>query len=547
VIIFIILFSTISFDINIAENQEITSQDSFFLLKTSNGNRLNYSDLYQNVSSAYRLFDSVLFEINTSKFIGVNSTTMQIEFYNAPNRHYEMDRIAGTEIFSYSYTPEYDAHLGFHNISFIIKDISEVQLNSQEFKTNITIYHNYVTYINATEFARNATVYGEVLVNDFDTYNFGFNATVVDSDNSSISKNLFDLGNDVSHFTFQIDDRFEIPEAYYYVKINISDRGGNKIRATYIPFQILNSVPKIVESSINISSDILKREEECTINLNVTDGDPLTVPENITLTLKIRTSGGVELTPQEFDNNGDWTYSITFSIAKNHPLGLYEIIIEAEDTFGGKGIYEKFFSIENNFPKISNFWINGFSIEEQVLVNYGEDIIFTFNVTDLEDQYPSYVTVSLLDENDNWYNITRIFNENMELVIRTEELITGVWYVYLSVTDSDGDTTRLTSDLSLGPKEIRIIPDLLSPYLNWIALFAGIAIGLLVGLAISYNILKRKQLISPQSTEKKKVVAKKVKKVKKKKEIEIEKPDIEPEEKPKSEAEPQRKIKRRLN
>ena len=80
-----------------------------------------------------------------------------------------------------------------------------------------------------------------------------------------------------------------------------------------------NSIPEIIESSVSFSNNVLKREEECQINLNVTDIDPLTIPENITVTLYIVNSVGDEMSPIILDNNGDWTFSGTFKIAKNQP------------------------------------------------------------------------------------------------------------------------------------------------------------------------------------------------------------------------------------
>ena len=167
-----------------------------------------------------------------------------------------------------------------------------------------------------------------------------------------------------------------------------------------------------------------------------------------------------------------------------------------------------------------------------------------FNVSDVENSI-SYITVHLLDEENNWYNISKPYKDNMEFFIRTEELLTGVWYVYISVTDIDRGTTYLTSNFGFGPQEIRIIPDLLTPILPWLGLIVGIIIGLLVGIGISYNVFKSKF----EKSSKKPQIEKKVKSTPKKepKKKEITPPEIEIEEdieKPKPQ--PQRKIKRKL-
>ena len=523
-------------------------------LRTSeNGISLNYSNIWQNGSSAYRIFDNIKFDINASNFLGANATIMQVEIDDETIREYQMEWVSGTNNFTFTYTPEYDVPLGFHNISFIIMDDSKVQLNSQATKTNITILSNYVTHLNGYEYERNETVYGELSIDNFGMYNFGWKATLVDNDTESESfySNIFDLGNNLSYFAFKIDDRLAIPDHEYYVKVNISDSLHNKIAATYIPFKVKNSIPRIIESSVEFSHETLKREEECQINLNVSDADPLTTPENITVTLKVINSQGEELSPIVLDNNGDWTFSGTLEISKTQPLGIYQVQLEADDKYEGDDVYSRTLIIENNFPEIHDYWINGFSTQDQVSIKYGDEISFTFNTTDIEDNYPAYITISLLDENNEWYNITRRYRDSLEIIIRTEELITGVWYVYISATDSDGDTTQLLSDFGAGPKEIRIIPDELSGVVSWFALFVGLGFGILLGIAISYKTIKSRMLLPQKTVEKKKKTS--IKKVKK--EVPKKKPEEEKEEETTTKteepehkvSEPQRKIKRRLS
>jgi hypothetical protein len=161
----------------------------------------------------------------------------------------------------------------------------------------------------------------------------------------------------------------------------------------------------------------------------------------------------------------------------------------------------------------------------------------------------SYITIHLINEENEWYNVSTPYIEDMEFVIRTEELLTGVWYLYLSVTDEDLDTTYLTSDFGFGPQEIRIIPDLLSPALTWIGFVTGVLIGLLVGISIVYNFFKKKFETAPKKparVEKKQKKTKvKVEKPKKEPTSEVAKEEIQEDiEEPKQK--PQRKIKRKL-
>jgi len=82
----------------------------------------------------------------------------------------------------------------------------------------------------------------------------------------------------------------------------------------------------------------------------------------------------------------------------------------------------------------------------------------------------------------------------MKITIRTEELITGIWIAYISVTDIDGATTYLYSGFGLAPKEINILPDLLTPILPWISFSIGIIFGVLAGVGILYKKFKTKSM-----------------------------------------------------
>ena len=67
--------------------------------------------------------------------------------------------------------------------------------------------------------------------------------------------------------------------------------------------------------------------------------------------------------------------------------------------------------MENNPPEIHDYWINDVALTEPFSINYGEDLVFTFNISDVENSI-TYVTVSLLDEDGNWFNITREYKNN---------------------------------------------------------------------------------------------------------------------------------------
>jgi hypothetical protein len=183
-------------------------------------------------------------------------------------------------------------------------------------------------------------------------------------------------------------------------------------------------------------------------------------------------------------------------------------------------------------------------MNQSISVNYGEDLIFTFDVSDIEESI-DYITVSLLDAENNWYNISKKYKSGLQIIIRTEELITGIWYVYISVTDVDGATTRLSSDYDLAPQEINIIPDLLSPVLPWIAFLIGMLIGILAGVGILYKKFKTKY-VEPKEIQPKKPSKAPKTAPSKKSNAKVEAEKTEAKERDEIPKEPQRSIKRKL-
>lgn len=538
-------------------NNEKISDGSDFnsildLKNSDNGNPpLDYTSFNQSATTIYRLFESLEFDINASQFTYPNYTVMQIHYSNNVVEEFEMDPDIGDN-FTYTYNPEYDAPLGFHKVSFLIYNETDALLSSSDPITNFTITTNYLLVLSSSEYSKNETLYAELIVSDEpDPYEFDWNVTIVDSDNETLQNNMFDVGNNLEQFSFEIDDRFDHINKIYYIKINMSDTSENFKAAAYFPFKVLNALPEIEVSTIVFSPSSIKRAEDCTLTLNVSDVGIHTSPENITVSVIIQSPTGELESPIELTNNNNWTFTTTFSIGIDNPIGKYQIIIEAEDQFNGKDSYTASLYVENNAPEIHSYSVNGLSMNQSVSVNYGEDFIFTFNVSDVENTI-DYVTISLLDPENNWYNLSRAYTSNMSILVRTEESITGVWYVYISVTDVDGATTYLSSDYGFAPQEIRVIPDLLTPILPWIGFVIGVTIGVLIGVGLLYKKFKGKYIESKDTAPKKptsKKISKKPKtKPSKKEVVKVQEEDakVEPQETKEIPKEPQRKIKRKL-
>ncbi len=511
---------------------------------------LDYSSVSQNASIIYRLFESVKFNINASNFANPDYTIMQIHYSNGLIGDFNMTNVPATENFTYTFKPEYNAPLGFQNVSFLIYDVSNYLLSSSIPITNFTITTNYFISLNKSEYNKGDTLYAEFVVcNCPQPYVFNWNVSIVDNDNETLQNNLFDIGNNLFQTSILIDDRFEFSNKIYYIKLNMTDVTNGTIEAAYLPFRVLNTLPEISVPSVKFSKDPLKRAEDCRVILNATDQDLNTLPENLTVSMVIQTSTGEMLAPIELTNHDNWTFSTTFSVATDKPVGIYQIHIEVEDQYDGIGSYITSITIKNNPPNILSYSVNGLSMNQSITVNYGKDLIFRFDVIDVEDTI-AYITVALLDAEYNWYNITRAYTPGMSITIRTEELITGIWYAYISVTDIDDATTYLNSDFGLAPQEINILPDLLSPILPWISFFIGIILGVLAGVGILYKKFKTKSVDLKETPSKKSAPQKPAKKLKpipsRKKDVEEEIEKVEAQEVEPPSKEPQRKIKRKL-
>jgi len=526
--------------------------NSEFNLKSANNGikPLNYSSIYQNATLPInRLFESIYFNVNISGFTGVNSTIMQISYQNNAYANFTMSKLNNDE-FEYTYTPEFDAPLGFHRVNFFIFNQTNALLNTHTTYVNFTIISNYIGMLDDLSYSRGDLVYGEFKINDYGSHTFTWDLSLVDNLNESLEDTLFTLGSDLEYFYFELNESFVDSSSMYYVKVSVTDTFYNELNAIYLSFKLLNSIPSIVVNSVDFSSNTVKRDEECTINLNVTDGDMGidTNPENLSVYITLQDPTGIKGTPLLMTNNDDWTFELTFSVAINKPIGFYQIIFEVYDQFDINSSYIKTLTVENNLPRINGFTVNDLTIEQSISINYGDDIRFKFNVSDVENTI-TFINVHLLNERNEWFNVSIRYFENVELTIRTFDLDSGSWYIYLSVIDADGGLTSLTSDYGFAPKEIRIIPDILSPILPWVALIVGVILGFLAGIASIFTYFKTKYA-EPKETvpKKKRPKKKKVKEVTKEEEQKSEVLEEKKEsDKEFDEKKPlQRKIKRRL-
>ncbi len=519
---------------------------------------LRYSDIHQNATTIYRLFESINFTIDTfNDFPYAHHITMEIQFSNSSIKNYNMTRIGYN--FSYEYKPKYNTQLGFHNVSFYIYNQTSILLNNHTTYTNFTIQTNCIANFNSSEYYIGDTLYSELIVNNFNssndddpkTYEFQWNLTIVDSMDEATQNNLLDLGSNVNHFYLLIDNEtFQQLNKIYYLKVNMSDINYGKNAVAYFPFNIKNYNP-IITSEIDLSPEEIFRTEECLVSVNVTDVE--TAAADLTIRVYVQDSEGQDVVEKILGHRGDNLFTIGFSIPSSRPAGTYKVTVTAVDEDNGNDSKLAYLEVKNNFPEIHSYTINGLTMNQSISVFYGRDLVFYFNVSDEEGV--SYVKVALLNENDEWFNISREYKgEDTDITIRTQDLISGIWLIYIYVIDTDGAVTSLIDDYDMAPQGIRIVPDVLSNYIPWIVFIGGLSIGALVGIGIIYTYFKSKFIgRQPVSAEKKTIQSKKpIKKKKVKTQIidkESEKEEtaeVKYEEEDEKEGVSTRKIKRKL-
>lgn len=511
-------------------------------------NKIDYDDISRNVTTVYRLFQSINITVNISDFLsqGANYTEMQISFTNSSINTYVMSNYTNNAEYTYIYTPEYDAPLGLQKVNFLIYNKTGGPiLNANTTLTNFTIVSNYIlsNIPPDGEYQRDSQIDAELDVDPIDSLNFTWNVSVVDN---MLQRNIYHIGNNIDHFSLFIDEGFEINE-YYYIKLNMTDDNG-RTKAAYYRFKVVHSNNLIKADTMKFNPTSVYRTQICTFSLNISLEE--SHPDNVTVSISLFQPGS-ELPTKTYSltHKGSGVYSVDFTIPASQLAGNYRCKIEASDNEkNGSQSLEKFLTVKNNLPAIDGYEINNYDTDESISVLYGEDLVFEFDVFDVEGV--AYITLLLINEDDDEYEITREYEEDLEITVRTVELITGTWDIYVYVTDTDGATVGLDDDFDTAPQKITIIPDTLGEMLSWIMLALGLISGVLFGTAISYYILKSQKLKPEKEID---VIEKKLKKEKIPRKVkptpvkrEAAKKLIEEEKPEKKEPKPPRKIKRKL-
>ena len=450
---------------------------------------ISYDDVLLNTTEIRRYMDTINITLkNIDKFEDPSNlyAFINVSFTNGTMVNYSMTIPSDAKHSYWCFIPPINATPGLQNVTFQVFNSSWDLLNDQTTKTNFTILNNLPycsAYLDTTKIYRNEFLSVNLTPSDIEDPLWKLNWTIAildDGDNEvkSIGLNLLD-------FVQEINDIFTDVDSYYRIKINITDSDNNH-SVHYFPFEVINTPPEIIIDTIFFTPEdrtVKRSTDQVKITLNVTDIDDED-PINIDVTLNIEDTNGVE-EELDFTNNEDGTFDLEFDIEPSKPLGWYDLTIIAKDNNGGIDERSEYLIVQNNPPEIFGYWINNMSTENDISIRYGFDLVFTFNVSDIEDiEGLAFVRVCLLNSENKWYNVSKRYHENESITIRTVDLIEGRWFVYIFIIDSDGTEVGLDIELDDAPQEIEIIPDV-SPIITLIFIIVAVCIGFGFGYLIT--------------------------------------------------------------
>lgn len=556
-------------------NDDKKASDSLFPLKsgyppvdiTPSDIKFNGSTDYAEIRRFYDTINITLHNINETFLkranFGYNLSELDIyinvTFANGSLFNYTMEKHLKSNITSWTFSPKISDPVGVYNISFSLFNISENMLvNTQATNKSFTVLNNMPrssAYLNATKIYRNEFLKVDISPTDIEDplSKLNWSINIIDPSDKVIKA----IGNNLLTFTQEIDESF-METIYFRVQINVTDLDQNTTITEFI-FQVINTPPEIPTSLVIVfPSKLIKRVTDTVeITVNVTDTEDSFAKINVSMTLE--DTNGVE-TIYDFTNNVDGSFDVDFTIPATSPLGRYNIKITATDSKTDTAEHIDFITVINNDPEILGYSINNLSTSSNMTVLYGQDLVFTFNISDVEPiEGLGFVCVCLLNPNNEWFNLSIKYSENASLTVRTEDLVDGRWLVYIFVIDADGKEVGLKTGLDDAPQEI-VIQTSTSALMTWIAVIIALAFGFVIGFLVFSVINSRKKsaLPTPKLKEKaptkakgKPVVTKKPKEPKKKEEISKkpeEKPAESEEEKKSEKPKPtsQLKIKRKL-
>ncbi len=476
---------------------------------------LSHDDIILNGSgSIFQYFEWINITVDTSIFDGdANYTFVELSDLDQNVERYNMTYI-GSKYFSFNYSTSLNSSsqlLGFISVVFSVYDETDFLLNNRLTRENFTIKPNIVVkFWPDPIYHKGDSLFATLTPDYYSKTLYGWNLWNVSIDKDVVKPdNLFSIpGYNQSEISFSINASFDEFKNDYYVHVNLINSTDDIFTTSYYNFTVENTNPEIIPSSVTLSSTSIFRSDvdNCHIELNVTDLEKLPIDLNVTMELELSISDSIPY--GLLDNNGDGSFQYDFSVDYDKSIGNYWIKLTINDFDGGitEYIHGTPLEVKNNAPEIHDYQINGISITQGISIYNSESITFTFNVSDVDGTVTD-ITVILINSNNE--RIERKVGTDSTIFFNSNELVTGTWYVYVYIEDSDGTVVSLTDDYDLAPQSITIIADVLSAVLPWIALVIGLIVGVLIGVGIGYYWIKNKVLDGQDMPSKKKPLTQK--------------------------------------
>lgn len=319
------------------------------------------------------------------------------------------------------------------------------------------------------------------------------------------------LVNNESIFVAEFELANDTETGSYYINATCWDFDVRNVELYY--FDVLNNDPTIDALQIEYNDDIfddfseftsLLRGKNFTVRVNASNIDGEMDYLRMTITAQDPLSAEA-LFFAEYTNiqpnleEDGWLFEkvVIFPLTTN--LGLTDLNIEVKEvspvdntTIIGETMETQEVSIRNNLPTIESFYINGEYYGAQPLFTTDDNLNFTFDVSDLEDDV-NYITIYLthVDSNTEYsYSLPYSYSKEVFYILKAANLETGTWQAQILVEDRDGGESELSSIMYF---EIET-PDAISP-MNWLLFAVGLVLGGAVVFGTTFAALKAKVVI----------------------------------------------------
>lgn len=519
----------------------------------------------------------------TGSTIPTKEVNLTIGYSNGASLNYTMTNNTSPDLWEYDFTPLANASLGASMLNVTFHDGSVFQHSSNEVFQIENSVPSIGIMISDAEVYRNNSIYFNITPSDAEDSisELTWNSTIIRA-----STDLALLGTTTNSelerehlFSSSFDDSFL---GMYYIEAVVKDSDGNS-SVNRIYFSVLNNNPEIIWSDIQFSdtettdpglNEILRVSGTMEIKINVSDVDKSNLEAAINggeIELRIWAEGkdtyvfsNIIATIGDAGENSDFKCNVTVpAFISKGDYKLFISVFEKINSVDYNSTVEYDFTIVNNLPDASliEYSINDLTPGETSLLRFQEfdDLDFKINVTGCDPEGIELIRLSLINEENKWFNFT--FQNNnvtniVEFTMRARDLAPGQWYVYIYITDGDGE--EISSGAGANIFSFDIVGDEFSVFLPYLMLIFGMILGLGIGVllvGIKYVSMKRnyetslsEQLSTPitkQKQQKKKSVKQPVKETKNEETEDVEEEtDAEPVSKSKKKRKMTRKIKK---